>query len=212
MAFSSSAGGPLTAGGPREVPREASVLVAIDGGRSEVSSDPVRFAKLVNDNLDLVWRALRRFGVREADADDATQRVFLIANQKLSKIEAGREAPFLFGIAARIASHARRAYQRRGAAELKLSSSPHPANPDPEELAQQHEARKLLDRVLDEMPEELRAVFVLFELEEMSVDEIARALALPRGTAATRLRRSREVFHRCARAVARAQRCEVEHV
>jgi RNA polymerase sigma-70 factor (ECF subfamily) len=56
--------------------------------------------------------------------------------------------------------------------------------------------------VLDRMPEELRAVFVLFELEELSVDEIARLLTLPRGTAATRLRRSREVFHESAKAVA----------
>jgi RNA polymerase sigma-70 factor, ECF subfamily len=180
---------------------EAGVLVAIEGG-NRTAEDPARFAKIVHDNLDFVWRSLRRFGVRQADVDDATQRVFLIANEKLSKIEPGREAPFLIGIAARIASHARRAYQRRGLAELKLSASPRPANPDPEELTQRLQARALLDRALDKMPQELRAVFVLFELEELSVDEVARALALPRGTAATRLRRSREVFHQCARAVA----------
>jgi RNA polymerase sigma-70 factor (ECF subfamily) len=74
--------------------------------------------------------------------------------------------------------------------------------PNPEELTQRLEDRELLDRVLDKMPEELRAVFVLHELEELSVDEVARLLSLPRGTAATRLRRSREVFHGCARSVA----------
>jgi RNA polymerase sigma-70 factor (ECF subfamily) len=194
MAFNSSARGPA------ERAPEKEVLVALEGGPS--AADGPRFAQLVNDHVDFVWRSLRRFGVRDADADDATQRVFLIANEKLSRITIGRERAFLVGCAARIASHVRRSYQRRDQAELKLSSSPHPANPNPEELTEQLEARELLDRALDRMPEELRAVFVLFELEELSVDDIALALALPRGTVATRLRRGREVFQQCAASVA----------
>lgn len=154
--------------------------------------------KLVTEYVDVVWRSLRRFGVREADVDDATQRVFMIANEKLSKIEPGRERAFLIGIAARVASHARRSYQRHNQAEQRMSATLYASNPDPEELTQQLEARVLLDRVLDRLPQELRAVFVLFELEELSVDEIATCLGLPRGTAGTRLRRSRELFHQYA--------------
>jgi RNA polymerase sigma-70 factor (ECF subfamily) len=44
------------------------------------------------------------------------------------------------------------------------------------------------------MPFELRSVFVLFELEEVTETEIARALDLPRGTVASRLRRARKFF------------------
>jgi RNA polymerase sigma-70 factor (ECF subfamily) len=164
-------------------------------------SRPVPFERLVAEHLDFVWRSLRRFGVPAADVDDATQQVFLIANQKLDKIRAGSERAFLVGVATRVASHARRSLHRREAAELSLSSNPRAENPDPEELTERLEARELLDRVLDTMPLELRSVFVLFELEELSVDQISRALVLPRGTVATRLRRAREVFHEAARSV-----------
>lgn len=164
-------------------------------------SQPVPFERLVGDHLDFVWRSLRRFGVPGADVDDATQQVFLIANQKLDKIRPGSERAFLVGVATRVASHARRSLHRREAAELSLSSTPRAENPDPEELTERLEARELLDRVLDTMPLDLRSVFVLFELEELSVDQISRALVLPRGTVATRLRRAREVFHEAARSV-----------
>jgi RNA polymerase sigma-70 factor (ECF subfamily) len=164
-------------------------------------SRPVPFERLVGDHLDFVWRSLRRFGVPAADVDDATQQVFLIANQKRDKIRPGSERAFLVGVATRVASHARRSLHRREAAELSLSSNPRAENPDPEELTERLEARELLDRVLDTMPLDLRSVFVLFELEELSVDQISRALVLPRGTVATRLRRAREVFREAARTV-----------
>jgi RNA polymerase sigma-70 factor (ECF subfamily) len=164
-------------------------------------AEPLALRKLVADHLDFVWRSLRRFGVPPADVDDATQQVFLIANDKLSRIHPGSERSFLVGVATRVASHVRRSYHRREAAELRLSVNPHEATPNPEELTQRLEARALLDRVLDTMPEELRAVFVLFELEELSIDQTASLLILPRGTVATRLRRAREVFHEQAKLV-----------
>jgi RNA polymerase sigma-70 factor (ECF subfamily) len=156
---------------------------------------PASLKALVALHLDFVWRSLRRFGVPSADVDDATQRVFLIVNEKLDRIQAGSERSFLIGVAARVASHARRSYHRREVAELGYSTNPREASPDPEELTHKREVRELLDRVLDVMPAELRAVFVLFELEELSIDETAACLALPRGTVASRLRRAREVFH-----------------
>lgn len=191
-----------TSGAHGARPSEAEGAQLTDSASPAPVEDPSRLAQLVAEHLDFVWRSLRRFGVREADVDDATQRVFLIANDKLDKLEPGRERSFLIGIATRIASHARRGYQRRDLAEARLSTAPTAAIPTPEELTERLQARELLDRVLDRMPETLRAVFVLFELEELSVDEIARLLVIPRGTVATRLRRSREVFHECARAVA----------
>ena len=174
--------------------------------KAEAGDDPISLRQLVGDHLDFIWRSLRRFGVAEADADDAAQQVFVIANKKLAQIVRGKERSFLIAIAMRVASHARRAHRRRGVAEQELSVNPRASNPDPEELAQRIEARALLDRVLDEMPDDLRAVFVLFELEELSIDEIAALLHLPRGTASSRLRRAREVFRaRAARLDAKSQ-------
>ena len=172
-------------------------LVSSTGKRDD--APPATLNQLVSKHLDFVWRSLRRFGVPSGDVDDATQRVFLIANEKLERIQAGSERSFLIGVAARVASHARRSYHRREAAELGYSTSPPEASPDPEQLTQRREDRELLDRALDAMPAELRAVFVLFELEELSIDETAALLTLPRGTVASRLRRAREVFHVQAR-------------
>ena len=192
MSVTSSAGSPAeTESGDAAVPSET--LAA--------PSQPLALKSLVTEHLDFVWRSLRRFGVPAADVDDATQQVFLIANDKLSRINPGSERSFLVGVATRVASHVRRSYHRREAAELRLSVNPHEATLNPEELTQRLEARALLDRVLDGMPEDLRAVFVLFELEELSIDQTASLLLLPRGTVATRLRRAREVFHEQAKLV-----------
>jgi RNA polymerase sigma-70 factor (ECF subfamily) len=66
--------------------------------------------------------------------------------------------------------------------------------PTLDELVDRHKARLLLDSILDGMPSDLRTVFVLFELEELATHEIAELLGIPRGTAASRLRRAREDF------------------
>lgn len=168
------------------------------GEVSAVTSAPIPFSKLVTDHLAFVWRSLRRFGVGSADVDDAAQRVFLIANEKLDSIRPGSERSFLIAVAMRVASHTRRANQRREAAQQRWFESQAIA-PVPEGPAKRAEARDMLDRVLDKMPADLRSVFVLFELEELTVDEVAALLRLPRGTVATRLRRARMVFREQAR-------------
>src|SRR5207253_2750509 len=70
--------------------------------------------------------------------------------------------------------------------------------PGPEEFADRVRLRALLDQILDEMPLEARSAFVLFELEELTIPEIASLLELPVGTVASRLRRARELFHAAA--------------
>jgi RNA polymerase sigma-70 factor (ECF subfamily) len=204
MAFSSSLG----RSAPAERDEEAPAVPVL----TPDSSASTMLRQLLAEHLDFVWRSLRRLGVLSGEVDDAAQRVFLIANQKLTQIQPGRERSFLVGVATRVASHARRAHRRRERGEQRWSTHPREPNPDPEELTQELEARALLDEVLDAMPEGLRAVFILFELEELSIDEIAHLLELPRGTVATRLRRAREVFHAQARlAKASADLPETKH-
>jgi RNA polymerase sigma-70 factor (ECF subfamily) len=167
--------------------------VELDGAPAPASS----LAALVSAHLPFVWRSLRRFGVPPADVDDAAQQVFLIAREKLASIKAGSERAFLTAVALRVAAHARRAIQRRDAAHQRFLEYQFAATA-PEGMAQRIEARELLDRVLDRMPADLRSVFVLFELEELTIDEVAELLGLPRGTVATRLRRARMVFNDAA--------------
>jgi RNA polymerase sigma-70 factor, ECF subfamily len=161
------------------------------------SVDTARLRRLIDEHLDFIWRSLRRLGVPLTDVDDCTQQVFWVAARRLDTIQEGCERPFLFSTALRVASDARRSRARRREV-LADAEEPYDPAPDPEQLAEQRSARALLDEVLDAMPVDLRAVFMLFELEEMPTAEIAAALALPPGTVASRLRRAREEFQRIA--------------
>lgn len=163
-----------------------------ESGTRPRSAEP-RLRRLREEHAELVWRTVRRFGVPESDADDATQEVFWVAAQKLAVIEEGKERAFLVGAAYRVAAHVRRARARRPE-DPSDAVEPSDAAPNPEELCDQRRAREMLDTVLDAMPLDVRAVFVLFELEQLSLTEIASLLTLPRGTVASRLRRARELF------------------
>lgn len=116
-------------------------------------------------------------------------------SRRASEIPREAVRSFLLGTALRVASDWRRRGARAGEAVgiESLSGQAHP-DPDAEHLVAHREMRRQLDRVLDSLPPELRAVFVLAELEEMTMATIARALSIPPGTVASRLRRAREVF------------------
>jgi RNA polymerase sigma-70 factor (ECF subfamily) len=165
------------------------------------AEDGPRVRALVDRHFDFIWRALRRFGAGASDADDGAQRVFWIASQKLHEIEPGKDRAYLVGIAFRVAREIRRSNSRRPEGSID-GLDVEDAAPGPEELSDQRRARALLDRILDEMPLESRSVFVLFELEELSVPEIALLLEIPLGTVSSRLRRARDLFRE---AVAREQ-------
>lgn len=162
---------------------------------SSLSPDArVRLRGLVDDNLAFLWRSLRRLGVHEPDIGDAVQQVFVIASRKLSLIRKNTERAFLFQTAMRVASNARRTHRRRREAdEAELLALPE-TGPGPEEFAEEVRRRRLLDRVLDTMSLETRAVFVLSEIEELTMAEIATMTKIPPGTVASRLRRAREQF------------------
>jgi RNA polymerase sigma-70 factor, ECF subfamily len=159
------------------------------------ASPDARIERMVHLYFDVVWRSLRRLGVAEATLDDAAQQVFMVAARKLDTIDPAGEKPYLLGVAVRVASDARRTLsRRREVADDHAEARPDPA-PTAEELVDQKRARQLLDRVLAGMSMDLRAAFTMFEIEGMSVPEVAAALAIPLGTAASRLRRAREQFH-----------------
>jgi RNA polymerase sigma-70 factor (ECF subfamily) len=175
-------GGPLP---PREQPLDTA-------DRAE----PVPEIKQLFDvHFAHVWRLLRRFGVREAELDDAVQEVFRVVARRLADVRAGSERAFLYGVALRVASNlARRESLRPPMTGLDSVPELGDGRPSPEQQIEQHQARALLDEVLERLPLELRTVFVLAELEGLQVKEIAELEAIPLGTASSRLRRAREEF------------------
>ena len=154
----------------------------------------------MQEHFDFVWRSLRRLGLNQADADDAAQEVFLVASRKLASIAAGSERSFLFGSALKIASTRRRSLRRRPElADAEVEDRDEQSAPGPERLTELSRARELLQAVLDDMALELKAPFVLFELEELTVPQIAELLGLPPGTVSSRLRSARLQFQAAVR-------------
>lgn len=162
-----------------------------------------RIAVLFDTHYDAIWRTLRRLGVADVTADDAAQRVFVVATRRLEIIIEGDEGRFLYGVAVRVASEIRRRDPARreisgGAALLATIADDAPG---PEDTLLEHEAMSALDLTLAEMPDDLREVLVLSEIEELSAPEVAAMLQIPIGTVASRLRRAREAFTASARRV-----------
>jgi RNA polymerase sigma-70 factor, ECF subfamily len=156
------------------------------------AEDEARLRKAFVQHYAGVWRFLRRLGIASDRVDDAAQHAFLIVLEALPRIVPGCERAFLYSTAVRIAHGQRRRGEREIATvEGELGSS---SLPSPEELADQKRAREMLDRLLEHIELDARAVFVLFEIEGFTVPEIADLLKVPLGTAASRLRRSREQF------------------
>ena len=69
-------------------------------------------------------------------------------------------------------------------------------NTDPERTAAQREIRRLLERAIDDLPEPFRVVFVMREIEDMSVEEAAGFLGLRQATVKTRLYRARRLLRK----------------
>ncbi len=128
-----------------------------------------------------VWRTLRHFGVAPVDLEDQTQEVFLVAHRRLDQWS-GPPRPWLYGIARRCAA----AYRRQGHRRHE-----HPFETLPEGQAAQDFSERaelcFLNRVLQSLDEDKRAVFLLYEIEEMSMREVAESVQCPLQTAYTRL-------------------------
>jgi RNA polymerase sigma-70 factor (ECF subfamily) len=151
---------------------------------------------IVADHYEFVWRSLRGLGVPAAALDDEAQRVFWLVARKIETIADGTERSFLFRLATGVASNHRRTLRRRREVIDDEALLTHrDGAPSPEELASREQARRLMDAILGSLPVDLRMVFVLFELEELDMPEIASCLEIPTGTVASRLRRAREKFH-----------------
>ena len=176
---------------------------------AQPSERDTRLRAMVDRYLDFVARVLRNAGTPEAEIDDDVQRTFIAVANRLDDVRPDAEKSFILQTALRMAAHARRTLARRrethdSDAQLRIQGPL-----QPEQMLDQKRARELLDEVLEQMALELRTVFVLYELEELSMTEIAAALRIPQGTVASRLRRARADFRDRVRALSGSTHAEV---
>ncbi len=139
-----------------------------------------------------------RLGGSRVDADEVVQEVFLTVSRRGGEFRGDAKlTTWLFRITRRVVANHRRAARRRGIwARLtsRIAEVVGGGGPAPGEALEGLEASDRLQRVLDALPERYRSVLVLFELEEMSTDEIARFMDRPAATVRVWLHRARAQF------------------
>ena len=146
---------------------------------------------VIREYADFVWRVLRHLGVVEAQLEDLSQEVFLIVLRQLPLFE-GRSSvrTWIFGICRNVARRARdQGRLLRELASAQLPERALPATQEHELLLKQAHAE--LVAALDALDPEQRAVFILYELEDVTMDEIAALQDAPLTTCYSRLASAR---------------------
>ncbi len=167
---------------------------------------------VVRAHAAFVYRVLLHLGVPEDRIEDASQEVFLVVLRQLPAFE-GRSTPstWLYGICRNVAHSERRRLRR--APELPVDDLPETVVQAAQEgdlWARRAHARLIW--ALGELKEEQRAVFVLYEIEERTLEEIAEAEGAPLTTIHSRLKVARErVQALLRRSVLGEQRFGKEH-
>ena len=180
-----------------EAPLRSEVVQArpLPRADSVKGTSSARLTELLRLHYAKVWRTLRRLGVDEPFADDAAQQVFIVLSNKLEQVQVGCERTFLLSSAVRVASNYRQSWRRRHEVvdERALAEETDP-RPSADQLLDEKRLRQQFDALVERWPVDIRTAFVLFELEGLSVPEIAELTESKMGTVASRLRRARELF------------------
>ena len=171
---------------------EARPLCAVTVAAPAESNQTPAIAAIYREHFQFIWRGLRRLGVREASVEDACQDVFLVVHRKLHTYE-GRASfkAWLFAIAIRVAAEHRRKDSR-----LHLDPDASPVSSHLDLTLETRRRMDLLDRMLDELSDDQREVFVMAEIEQFSAPEIADAIGQKLNTVYSRLRLARSRFER----------------
>lgn len=162
------------------------------------AGDMAAWRTLYEGHLPLVYRVARRMAVPESDLRDLCQEVFLRVYRGLGHFRGEAQfSTWLYRIVLHEVARAGRARSVRNAL-LSLIGRPDPA-PIPDEQLARAQASAALAALLARIRPRQREVFVLFELEELSLDQIAGVLGCPLETVRSRLRHARAEFQRLRR-------------
>ncbi len=171
-------------------------------GRSEFRE----IRRLVAEHYAFLWRCLRHLGVPLSEADEVAQQV---VDRMVNEAAAARFPPLGSGERTQTRAQLERAVCLAIVMQVAAAwRALHPPASDVEKirstlrvLARERSAggalppsRALLDLVLEEMTLEMRAVFMLYEIEQFSIPEIAHLLDWPSGRVALWLSHARTYF------------------
>jgi RNA polymerase sigma-70 factor, ECF subfamily len=155
------------------------------------AASELTFSSAFEQYAPFVLRVMRHLGVPSGDLQDLCQEVFVGVFRGLPGF-AGRSSlqTWIYGICVRVAAnHRRRAHVRR---EHSVAEPPEQAAPAEQDTDyEERQGYPSLRRLLDTLDPDKREVFVLYELEELSMKEVAEACGCPVQTAYSRLHAAR---------------------
>lgn len=159
---------------------------------------------LMRRNNQSLYRAARSILKNEEEAEEVVQDTYLKAYRTITEYRGDAKlSTWLTRIAINEALIRQRKHQRRAelihlSGEFVLASESeedyqmqHDSTASPEGSVQRTEARRMIERNIDKLPEAFRSVFVLRALEEMTVEETASCLGIPEATVRSRYFRAR---------------------
>jgi RNA polymerase sigma-70 factor (ECF subfamily) len=167
--------------------------------RAAVEVRPQRpsFAEVFRAHLPFAWRVLRSLGVPSADIEDICQEVFVVVHRKLPAFEPRASlSTWIYGICWRVWKDEKdRSYRRHEEPTAALPESPAADRTPPltpGDWANHNEALQLLSVIVDGLDENQRTVFVLCDLEQVPMKDVAAMLGCPLQTGYTRLHAARD--------------------
>jgi len=153
--------------------------------------DSVAFETLVLAYQSLAFRTAFVIAGDASDAEEAAQDAFVKAHRALGRFHTGEPfRPWLLTIVANEARNRRRARGRRAALTLRAAVEPGANGEDPEAAALASERRERLLSAVERLSEDDRDVLACRYLLELSEEETAAALGIPRGTVKSRTHRA----------------------
>ena len=153
------------------------------------AGDRVAWRSLYERHAALVYRFLSALGIRDPEREDACQDVFMAVYRSLPSFRGESQlSTWIYRITARTSGKLIQKRRLRGLLATVMLSEPPPPPPDPSE---QTARTLLLVRMLDRLHPKKRLVLVLFELEGVPVEEIARIAECPTNTVWSRLHHAR---------------------
>ena len=153
------------------------------------------FTQLFRERAPDAGRALRNLGVHEADLPETLRETFLVVHRRLPSFRGTSSLrTWIYEICLRVAAaYRRRSQHRRGPPREDTDAAVSHRNPHEEALRREALAR--LDAALARLDDDRRAVFVLYEIEELTLAEIAGATGTQVPTVYSRLQSARSVIH-----------------
>ena len=174
------------------------------------ANDPAAYEQLIEQYADRVYRIAYRLLQNPHDAEDAMQEAFLTVYLRIADFQGHASlSSWLYRVVTNKALDMLRKRQRKTEAATDaledLGEDAAEMLPDehavlPEDWLERRETNALIQEGLQTLSPTLRAAFVLFEMEDLSMEEVAAALDISPSAAKVRVHRARRALREVLRA------------